>query len=196
SITSLSTSTSTAIEAAKTHYYSVNDGGTQQANYDNKGAVGVNSLAAGVAASAAGTSSVAVGDSANAKANGAVAIGQNAAANNAGDVALGSGSVTSAPNPTPTGTVGGTTHTFAGGNPTSVVSVGSQGGERQVTNVAAGRITADSTDAINGSQLFATNSTLDSLSTTVSSSSGEIASLSTGLSSTNSTVASLSTSTS
>ncbi|OXH84329.1 hypothetical protein CA831_30710, partial [Burkholderia multivorans] len=91
--------------------------------------------------------------------------------NNVGDVALGSGSVTAAPNPTPTGSVGGVTHTFAGGNPTSVVSVGDKGAERQVTNVAAGRITADSTDAINGSQLFATNSAVDSLSTTVSSSS-------------------------
>ncbi|MGN4078239.1 YadA-like family protein, partial [Burkholderia gladioli] len=176
-------STSTAINAAKTHYYSVNDNGTQQANYDNTGATGTNALAAGVAASAAGTSSVAVGDTANAKANGAVAIGQNATANNAGDVALGSGSTTSAANPTPTGTVGGVTATFAGGNPTNVVSVGSPGAERQVTNVAAGQITATSTDAINGSQLFATNSVVDSLSTTVSTSGSAIASLSTGITS-------------
>ncbi|MGU7817149.1 hypothetical protein ACV22W_33630, partial [Burkholderia sp. AW49-1] len=132
-------------------------------------------------------------------------IGPNAIANNAGDVALGSGSVTQAPNPTPTGTVGGVTTTFAGGNPSSVVSVGnaSTGTTRQITNVAAGQITATSTDAINGSQLFATNSIVDSLSTTVSSSSSAISSLSTGitslstgLSSTNSSVASLSTSTS
>ena len=45
--------------------------------------------------------------------------------------------------------------TFAGGNPASVVSVGSKDNERQITNVAAGRISDTSTDAINGSQLYA-----------------------------------------
>ncbi|MBO3278330.1 hypothetical protein, partial [Pseudomonas schmalbachii] len=38
------------------------------------------------------------------------------------------------------------------------------GNERTITNVAAGRLSADSTDAINGSQLFATNSAIDTLS--------------------------------
>ncbi|WP_438451006.1 hypothetical protein, partial [Listeria monocytogenes] len=75
SVSSLSTSTSTAINAAKTHYYSVNDNGVQQANYDNTGATGTNALAAGVNASAAGASSVAVGDGSNAQTAGAVAIG-------------------------------------------------------------------------------------------------------------------------
>ena len=77
-----------------------------------------------------------------------------------------------------------------------MVSVGSSTNQRQVTNVAAGAISSASTDAINGSQLFATNVAVDSLSTTVSSSSSAISSLSTGLSSTNSSVSSLSTSTS
>ncbi|MEB2611350.1 hypothetical protein SB461_33220, partial [Burkholderia cenocepacia] len=85
---SLSTSTSTAIEAAKTHYYSVNDNGTQQGNYNNNGATGINALAAGTNATAAGASSVAVGDGASASANGTIAIGQQATAKNAGDVAL------------------------------------------------------------------------------------------------------------
>ena len=44
---------------------------------------------------------------------------------------------------------------FAGGNPDSVVSFGSSGHERQLVNVAAGRINSSSTDAINGSQLYA-----------------------------------------
>ncbi|RSE22556.1 cell wall protein, partial [Atlantibacter subterranea] len=48
-------------------------------------------------------------------------------------------------------------------NPLSTVSVGSRGHERTITNVAAGRVTADSTDAINGSQLFATNSAINTL---------------------------------
>ncbi len=46
---------------------------------------------------------------------------------------------------------------YAGTNPTSTVSVGSTGNERQIINVAAGRVYATSTDAINGSQLFQTN---------------------------------------
>ncbi|WP_196786522.1 YadA family autotransporter adhesin, partial [Burkholderia territorii] len=111
-----------------------------------------------------------------------VAIGPNAVANNAGDVALGSGSVTAAANPTASATIGGTSYSFAGATPTSVVSVGAAGAERQITNVAAGQISATSTDAINGSQLYATNTALDSLSTSVSSSAGAIASLQTSLS--------------
>ncbi|OJA95744.1 hypothetical protein BGV51_26380 [Burkholderia ubonensis] len=168
SITSLSTSTSTAINAAKTHYYSVNDNGTQQGNYNNDGATGVNALAAGTNATAAGASAVAVGDGANGSAAGSVALGQNAVASHAGDVALGSNSVTAAANPTASGTVGGVTYNYAGTNPTSVVSVGAPGAERQITNVAAGQVTATSTDAINGSQLYATNAAIDSLSTSTS----------------------------
>ncbi|MFR0079674.1 MAG: hypothetical protein ACLRU1_04995 [Veillonella parvula] len=52
---------------------------------------------------------------------------------------------------TPSATINGVTHNFAGTNPASTVSVGKQK-ERTVTNVAAGRISATSTDAINGSQ--------------------------------------------
>mgnify|MGYP003192521621 CR=1 FL=1 len=43
---------------------------------------------------------------------------------------------------------------FAGSDPTGVVSVGSKGAERQIINVAAGDISEESTDAINGSQLY------------------------------------------
>ena len=49
------------LNANKTHYYSVNDGGTQGGNYNNNGATGNNSLAAGVGASATGDSSTALG---------------------------------------------------------------------------------------------------------------------------------------
>ncbi|QLB43484.1 YadA-like family protein [Mannheimia pernigra] len=61
--------------------------------------------------------------------------------------------------------IGETNVTFAGGNPTSTVSVGAANNERQITHVAAGRIAADSTDAVNGSQLFAilNNHTTDGL---------------------------------
>ena len=113
-----------------------------------------------------------------------VAIGPNAVANNTGDVALGNGSVTAAAHATATGTVGGQTYNYAGANPSSVVSVGAPNAERQITNVAAGQVSASSTDAINGSQLFATNTAINTLST----------SLSSGLSTTNSSISSLSTS--
>uniref|UniRef100_UPI003F6DAC89 beta strand repeat-containing protein n=1 Tax=Lonepinella sp. BR2882 TaxID=3095283 RepID=UPI003F6DAC89 len=47
------------------------------------------------------------------------------------------------------------TYTFAGSTPTGVVTVGAVGQERRVQNVAAGLVTSASTDAINGSQLYA-----------------------------------------
>jgi autotransporter adhesin len=58
---------------------------------------------------------------------------------------------------TPNITLLGTTYDFAGAAPVGVVSVGSAGAERQITNVAAGQVSATSTDAVNGSQLHATN---------------------------------------
>ncbi|TIO06932.1 MAG: hypothetical protein E5X93_29940, partial [Mesorhizobium sp.] len=73
------------------------------------------------------------------------------------DVALGSGSVTQVAVGTSGTTIGGTAYTFAGTTPTSTVSIGAPGAERTLTNLAAGRISGSSTDAINGSQLFATN---------------------------------------
>uniref|UniRef100_UPI0004AB0947 ESPR-type extended signal peptide-containing protein n=1 Tax=Halomonas alkaliantarctica TaxID=232346 RepID=UPI0004AB0947 len=54
------------LRASETHYFSVNDNGTQQANFNNDGASGVNALAAGTNASASGESAVAVGDGADA----------------------------------------------------------------------------------------------------------------------------------
>ena len=74
-----------------------------------------------------------------------VVIGHNAQANGNNDVAIGSGSVAN-------GAV--KTAGYAGANPIGTVSVGSEGNERTITNVAAGRIDATSTDAVNGSQLY------------------------------------------
>ena len=109
-------------------------------------------------------SGTAVGESASSTALLSVAVGFEATANNAYDVALGSNSTTQAANPTGSDVIGGVTYSYAGANPTSVVSVGSFGSERQITNVAAGQVTSLSTDAINGSQLFATDSAIDALS--------------------------------
>ncbi|NUX58975.1 YadA family autotransporter adhesin, partial [Paraburkholderia youngii] len=96
-----------------------------------------------------------------------VAIGMGAVSNNANDVALGAGSTTSAAVGTSGATIGGTAYAFAGANPTSTVSVGSEGSERTVTNVAAGRLSATSTDAVNGSQLYATNQALDQIGSNI-----------------------------
>jgi autotransporter adhesin len=113
----------------------------------------------------AGASGVAIGPRANAV-GGAVAIGSDAAASTANSVALGANSTTTAATPTTGANIRGTDYTFAGGNPAGVVSVGSAGAERQIQNVAAGRISATSTDAINGSQLYATNQAINNIAMT------------------------------
>ncbi|MER9338275.1 YadA-like family protein, partial [Mesorhizobium sp. M0293] len=93
----------------------------------------------------------------------AMALGAGATANEPGSVALGAGSTTAAAVATTGTTINGVNYTFAGTAPTSTVSVGSVGNERTVTNVAAGRISSSSTDAINGSQLFATNQAVEAM---------------------------------
>ena len=93
-----------------------------------------------------------------------VAIGANANAAQANSVALGAGSATSAAHTTGDYTLN-TSYTAAGepNAANGTVSVGSAGKERQIQNVAAGVISATSTDAINGSQLYATNNYLSNL---------------------------------
>ncbi|ACL62633.1 YadA domain protein (plasmid) [Methylobacterium nodulans ORS 2060] len=150
---------------------------TQVANISNGGGIkyfhtnssladsqanGMNSVAVGPTAVAAGENSIATGNNAQAQADNAVALGANATASNAGDVALGSGSTTAKAVQTSTMTVNGNTYNVAG-TATATVSAGSVGAERTITNVAAGRVNATSTDAINGSQLYATNQEVASL---------------------------------
>lgn len=112
-------------------------------------------------------SGVAIGDRASTTAANGVALGASAKASHAGSVALGSGSNTAAAVATPNGTINSTAYTFAGGAPASTVSIGAPGAERTITNVAAGRIAATSTDAINGSQLFASNTAIETVNTRV-----------------------------
>lgn len=64
---------------------------------------------------------------------------------------------------TPSYTYAGGTVNFAGTAPVSTVSVGATNQERTITHVAAGRVSADSTDAINGSQLYGANQQIDNL---------------------------------
>ena len=60
-------------------------------------------------------------------------------------------------------TYAGGTVNFAGTAPVSTVSVGATNQERTIIHVAAGRVSADSTDAINGSQLYGANQQIDNL---------------------------------
>src|SRR6185312_8146315 len=103
----------------------------------------------------------------NISANNAFVLGSGVtiAAGLDGAVALGNASVVAASNPTASTTINGTTYTFAGGTPAAgrVVSVGSVDNDRQITNVAAGQLNTNSTDAVNGSQLFATNQAVDAV---------------------------------
>ena len=115
---------------------------------------------------ASATGAVAIGKNAKATSEDAVAIGTNAEATKLKSVALGSGSTTAtgATNQGST-TINGITYNFAGatGNPNMQVSVGSAGATRQIKNVAAGEVSATSTDAINGSQLYAVASAVKPL---------------------------------
>ncbi|MBY6110208.1 YadA-like family protein [Halomonas sp. DP1Y21-3] len=120
-----------------------------------------NSSASG--ASASGTDSLAMGPAAVSSATNGVAIGNGAKASVANSVALGNGATTEAAVATTTATVAGTDYALAGSSPTGTVSVGTSGSERTITHVAAGRLSATSTDAVNGSQLHATNQALGNL---------------------------------
>lgn len=119
-------------------------------------ALGGSSTALGTATKAEGDSSTAVGNGATSVGRFSTAVGQNAKATNNHDVAIGSGSVTKAAVGTVNAEVNGVKFgNFKAHRPKAELSVGSEGFERTVTNVAAGRVTAESTDVINGSQLYA-----------------------------------------
>ena len=121
-----------------------------------------NSVSIGAYSEAKGRAAIAIGQNSNASKDNSMAIGNRTSVNAVKDVAIGSDSSTSATTGVSkaTITVPGTGKsitygTFAGSNPDAAFSVGSAGRERQIQNVAAGRISSTSTDAINGSQLYA-----------------------------------------
>ena len=123
------------------------------------GALGANTVAFGVSATSNAAGAATVGAYTKAEAVNSTALGYASQAVNENDVALGAGSITEAPH------AGEYTlsnsYTAAGKDSYGVVSVGKTvGTKRQIQNVAAGVLSADSTDAVNGSQLYATNSYL------------------------------------
>ena len=136
---------------------------------------GDSAVAIGASATSTGKWSTALGDSANAKGEKSVALSKDSYAKDDNSVALGSGTITRSATQENTATVNGITYSgFAGNTPVAVVSVGSDKTEtytppdhstpgrtvtitphtRQIINVGAGEISATSTDAINGSQLY------------------------------------------
>ena len=158
--------------------YDVAIGSDVTANGNNSVAIGrnaktsnVSSLAIGVlgdrGTSATGDYSIAMGRDVTASAESAIAIGKDAVSNKKNAVALGSGSDTSsAATAQSSATIGGNTYSWNKGVlPTTdsdgrQVSVGKSGFERQIKNVAAGEVSANSTDAINGAQLYSVASGL------------------------------------
>ena len=120
---------------------------------------GEGSVALGVQANSSAALSLAIGTKSKATVFGATALGTGAKATKLNSVALGTASVISkAGQAYVERTILGTTYTWAGGaqvDEGDVVSIGDKGYERQIINLAPGDISANSTDAINGSQLYA-----------------------------------------
>ncbi|EHC1563071.1 adhesin [Escherichia coli] len=139
-------------------------------------AKGKNSLALGANSDSTGESSVALGYTAGASGANALAFGQNAQASNTNTIALGQNSSASTASAIAIGTessavgsnslalgssssAGGNNSVAIGANSTAdednVISVGSGSAQRRIVNMAAGTISTDSKEAINGSQLYA-----------------------------------------
>ena len=158
--------------------YDVAIGSDVTANGNNSVAIGrnaktsnVSSLAIGVLGNkgtlATGDYSIAMGRDVTASAESAVSIGKDAVADKKNAVAFGSGSNTSSSATAQSSTtIGGKTYSWSKGVLSGAdlagmqVSVGKIGFERQIKNVAAGEISANSTDAINGAQLYSVASGL------------------------------------
>ena len=118
-------------------------------------ATGDHAQAYGAGAQATGLRTNVFGSDASATADYSIAIGNKANASTSNSIALGANATTrSATNVTNATVAGHTYGGFAGTSPVGSVSVGKAGEERQIHNVAAGKISADSTDAVNGSQLY------------------------------------------
>ena len=149
----------------------------------NSYAVGLNSIAMGWESNAREDSSIAIGTDSDSVQKNSIAIGNRAVSyaedsvtlgrnttvnkNHNRSVALGTNSATADTHSTPNQYVNGLWYkNLAGGNADSTVSIGNDTVKRTITNVAAGRMNPSSTDAINGSQLYAVANSLGNLATT------------------------------
>uniref|UniRef100_UPI0018C87212 YadA-like family protein n=1 Tax=Streptobacillus moniliformis TaxID=34105 RepID=UPI0018C87212 len=119
-----------------------------------------------------------IGHKSTSKNSNSIAIGTSATSNIENSVALGAESETTVAKPTseivkPRFFLD--YKDFAGSNPYGVVSIGSKGKERQLQYVAAGQISKESTDAVNGSQLFSVISNFDAFVASMKSVIGNVA---------------------
>ena len=144
-------------------------------------ASGENAIAIGTGNRVSGTGSGAIGDPNTVTGSGSYVlgndnsvsqdntfvIGNNVTTTQENSVVLGNGSADKAAVATSGTSINGTTYDFAGSTPAGVVSSGSSDNERQLVHVAAGQLSETSTDAVNGSQLYATNQAVGDLGTQV-----------------------------
>jgi spore germination cell wall hydrolase CwlJ-like protein len=130
---------------------------------DNAKAMAYDTIAIGGWAQATKKNSVVIGAVSSATAENSVVLGTRSQASTAHSVALGDWTTTRAASGVASTAINGTTYTWSanGKSPTGVVSVGAgtsadaTTATRQIINVANGVVSAASTDAINGSQLYA-----------------------------------------
>ena len=170
---------STVIGAeSEAHNHGFAGGYQAKATGESSTAIGVRANSTGLSTIAIGSDSVAnnkastaIGQGSQADASYSVALGKAATATHGSSVALGTATTTKAAVAVTEATVGKLTYDgFAGTDATAVVSVGKEGDHtRQIVNMGAGEISATSTDAINGSQLYATNDVINNVATTVTS---------------------------
>ena len=170
---------STVIGAeSQAHNHGFAGGYQAKATGESSTAIGVRANSTGLSTIAIGSDSVAnnkastaIGQGSQADASYSVALGKAATATHGSSVALGTATTTKAAVAVTEATVGKLTYGgFAGTDATAVVSVGKEGDHtRQIVNMGAGEISATSTDAINGSQLYATNDVINNVATTVTS---------------------------
>lgn len=154
--------------------------------YNNKIGAEKEQLVFGSNSEANGQGALVFGTHAKALATDAVAFGNNTIADRANAVAIGTNSVTDDAVGVDGVDLNGTRHIFAGEQPGAVVSFGSKartgaGGvaqyNRQLQNVSAGRVEADSLDAVNGSQLYAAYDEINTIGAKVRTNTADISTL-------------------
>lgn len=154
--------------------------------YNNKIGADKEQLVFGSNSESSGQGSLVFGTHAKSLATDAVAFGNNTIADRANSVAIGTNAVTDDAVGVVGITINGTRHVFAGEQPGAVVSFGSKartgaGGvaqyNRQLQNVSAGRVEADSLDAVNGSQLYAAYDEINTLGAHVRTNTSDISAL-------------------
>ncbi len=121
--------------------------------------------------------SIAIGTAASASQSNAIAIGNGAIAGYANTIALGSNSFADPPHVGPYTVNGGII--AATGSLGGTLSIGNFNGERQIQNVGAGAVNPLSTDAINGSQLYAVGSAVNTNTANIATNTSSINTLNT-----------------